>query len=285
MRIISRIRTYCEFIKISHTLFALPFCLIAAVQAMRKTGFSGGKIAWIVLAFAAARAYAMAMNRIIDRGIDAQNPRTAGRHLPTGAISPSEAGWFAGICAVGFIAVTTQLNTLCAILSLPVLAYLAFYSYTKRFTQWSHFVLGGALGLAPLAAETAVLGAVSWPTAVLGLSVIFWVAGFDIFYACQDVDFDRSAGLFSLPARLGPQQALWAAMVFHAVAFILFVLYGTMEKLGWIYFSAQAVILLLLIYEQVLIRRNKIEAAFFQLNGLLSLLQLAAVLLNPLGGG
>ncbi len=279
---ISKIRTYCEFIKISHTLFAFPFCLIAAVQAMRETGFSWKKTAWIVLAFAAARAFAMAQNRIVDRDFDAQNPRTADRHLPTGAITLTDAKRFAAGSAMIFIAVTTRLNTLCVILSPLVLAYLAFYSYTKRFTEWSHLVLGGALGLAPLAAETAVRGSVSWPTAVLGISVIFWVAGFDIFYACQDVDFDRSAGLFSLPARLGPQGALQAAVGFHATAFILFVLYGTLARLGWIYFSAQGVILLLLIYEQVLVRRNKIEAAFFQLNGLLALLQLGAVLLDPL---
>lgn len=276
---ISRIRTYCEFIKISHTVFALPFCLIAAVQSMRQTAFSWSVLIRILIAFACARAFAMAMNRILDMEFDARNPRTADRHLPAGTLTAAQARRFAAGCAIGFILASASLNVLCAVISPLVLAYLAFYSYTKRFTQWSHLVLGGALGLAPLAAETAILGSVSGPTLALAASVVFWVAGFDIFYACQDVDFDRSAGLFSLPARLGPTRALQVAIGFHSAAFLLFILYGMLSGFGRIYFSAQAAVLLLLVYEHVLVRRNRIGPAFFQLNGWVSVVQLAAVLL------
>lgn len=274
------IRTWCEFIKISHTVFALPFCLIAASEAMRKTTFSWEKTAWIVMAFVAARAFAMAVNRILDKDFDARNPRTAGRHLPAGSITPGTARGFAAACALVFVAAASLLNTLCALLSPAALAYLAFYSYTKRFTRWSHLVLGGALALAPLGADIAILGAVSRPTLALAAAVMFWVAGFDIFYACQDIDFDRQAGLHSLPAGIGQTAALRVAAGFHASAFLLFLMYGQVSHLGRIYFAAQAVILAVLVYEQMLVRRNKIGPAFFQLNGILSLVQLGAVLLD-----
>ncbi len=271
------IRTYFEFIKISHTVFALPFCLIAFFQASRETGFSAARLVRLVVTFTAARAFAMAVNRIADREIDAQNPRTAGRHLPTGEISPMGATLFAAGCSIIFIAGAFQFNPLCGFLSPVVLAYLAFYSWTKRFTTWSHLVLGGALGLAPLAAELAVLGRISPPTVYLAMSVLFWVAGFDVVYAMQDIDFDRRAGLYSLPSRVGPERAHGMAMGFHAAAFALFLAYGAMLHFGPIYFGAQTGILLLLIYEHALVFKKKIETAFFQMNGIVSVLQVLAV--------
>ncbi len=240
-------------------------------------GGVGASLAWIVTAFTAARAFAMAMNRILDREFDAQNPRTAGRHLPTGAISPAAASGFAAACAGVLVFSAWKLNPLCFYLSPLLLAYLTFYSLTKRFTQWSHLALGAALGAAPIAAEIAILGAVTAPTLVLGLAVVFWVAGFDVFYACQDIDFDHRAGLFSLPARLGKDKALRAAQGFHTLTLMLFFGYGHLAGLGRIYFLSQAVVLGLLIYEHVLARHGRIGPAFFQLNGILSLLQLSAV--------
>ena len=282
---ISRILEYCEFIKIGHTVFALPFCMIAAVLAGRKTAFGWEQGALILIAFAAARSFAMAMNRILDKDFDAENPRTAGRHIPVGIIKPSHAAKFAGASAILFVAAAFFLQPICFYLAPLVLAYLAFYSYTKRFTKWSHLVLGGALALAPLGAETAIRGNVSWPTAVLALSVMFWVSGFDIFYACQDVDFDRKAGLFSLPAGIGEGRALAIAAGFHMAAFLLFLLYGRLESMGTIYFAAQGLILLLLVYEHLQIRRGRGQSAFFQINGILSIVQLAAVLLDQSVGG
>lgn len=271
---------YFDFIKIGHTLFALPFCLIAVLCVSRTVPADSGKILWILLAFVSARAFAMSVNRILDRGFDAENPRTAGRHLPTGAISPASAKIFAVACAFIFVFAAARLNFLCAILSPFVLAYLAFYSCTKRFTMWSHVALGGALAIAPLGAEAALRGAISWPTVSLAAGVLFWVAGFDIFYACLDVDFDRRAGLFSLPSRLGPDRASRVAALFHAASFFCFILFGYLSSLGKIFFAAQGVILTLLIYEYILVRRSRILPAVFQLNALLSMVQLAAVILD-----
>ncbi|OGH55655.1 MAG: hypothetical protein A3G34_01130 [Candidatus Lindowbacteria bacterium RIFCSPLOWO2_12_FULL_62_27] len=279
---LARIRLYGEFIKFSHTVFALPFCLIAVLQTARGAGAAWEKAGWILAAFVSARAFAMAMNRILDRTFDAQNPRTASRHLATGALPLRQAQAFAAGCAAAFTLSAWRLNALCLMLSPLVLAYLVFYSYTKRFTRWSHLALGGALALAPLGAEIALSGAVTVPTLALAGSVILWVAGFDIFYACQDVDFDRRTGLHSLPASIGPARALRWAMASHTAAFLLFLVYGRLGGLGPVYFSAQAIILGLLIYEHLLVRRNRIEPAFFHLNGILSLTQLGAVWLDRL---
>lgn len=277
---ISTVKTYCEFIKISHTIFALPFCLIAAFQAARKNAAGWTQAFWILIAFAAARAFAMAVNRILDRKFDAQNPRTAERHIPAGDISMRSAVVFSAVSAILFVLAAASLQPICLYLAPAVLAYLAFYSFTKRFTRWSHIVLGGALGIAPLGAEVAIRGDFSMATAVLAASVVFWVAAFDIYYAIQDIDFDRRHGLFSLPAAVGPPNAIRIAVGFHAMAFLLFLVYGNLESMGIVYFGAQAVVAGLLIYEHVQVRRGKIGPAFFQLNGILSMVQLAAVLLD-----
>lgn len=274
---ISGAMRFFDFIKIGHTIFALPFCLIAAILSMSRTAFSWPRLAWIVAAFAGARAFAMAVNRILDRRFDAQNPRTANRHLPTGTISLNTAWGFAAGCAAVFIFSAYQLGSLCFYLSPAVLLYLAFYSFTKRFTRWSHVVLGGALGLAPIGAEIAVSGGISGSTVALAAAVLFWVAGFDIFYACMDVEFDRKAGLYSLPAKIGETAARRTALLFHAAAFVLFLTFGKLAGLGRIYFSAQSLVLALLIAEHILVRKNKIEPAFFNMNGAIALVQLAAV--------
>ncbi|MBI4178892.1 4-hydroxybenzoate octaprenyltransferase [bacterium] len=272
-----RAAAYGDFIKIGHTLFALPFCLIAVLIVWRGHPVTWTQFGWILLAFAAARGFAMAVNRILDRDFDARNPRTQNRHLPAGTISLAAAWRFAAGCGLAFLFAAANLSLFCGLMAPAVLAYLAFYSYTKRFTPWSHVVLGGALALAPLGVEAAVLGQVSLPTAVLAGGVLLWVAGFDIFYACLDADFDRAAGLFSLPARFGPDRAMNMAAFFHAAAFLLFLSFGYLANLGAIFLGAQIVILGILLWEHRLARRRKIETAVFRLNPALSLIQLAAV--------
>lgn len=279
--ILKRIGYYLDFVKIGHTLFALPFCLIPALVIWRRSGVAPAAWLWIVAAFAGARGFAMAANRILDRAYDAQNPRTSGRHLPAGLISLSGAASFASLCAALFVVASWRLSSLCLILAPFVLLILAGYSWCKRFTALSHLVLGFCLALAPLGVEIALLGRVTLPTTALALGVLVWVAGFDIFYACMDIDFDRRAGLHSIPAKWGAARALMIARLFHAMTFGLFVLYGLWTpELGAIYFAAQALVLALLVYEHKLVGRGdpkQIEMAFFNLNGAISLLQLAAV--------
>lgn len=281
MRVLQRIGYYLDFVKVGHTVFALPFCLIPALVIRARSGVPASALLWIVAAFAGARGFAMAVNRILDRGYDAENPRTAARHLPSGLISLPGAAAFAAVCAALFILAAARLSPLCLALAPAVLVILAAYSWCKRFTALSHLVLGFCLSLAPLGVEIALLGRVTPPTGVLALAVLFWVAGFDIFYACMDIDFDRRAGLHSIPAQLGAPRALALARLLHAAVFLLFILYGALTpELGTAYYAAQLVVLGLLIYEHKLAASGdpaRIEMAFFNLNGIISLIQLAAV--------
>lgn len=271
------LRRFSSFIRLSHTAFALPFCMIAALVAMRDSGFDGKRLSWILAAFISARAFAMAMNRVIDRRIDALNPRTQDRHLPSGTITLRQAAVFTAACAMVFFISAAMLGRICWMLSPAVLVYLLFYSYTKRFTSVSHLVLGGALALAPLGAELAIRGGFSAPVMVLAGAVLFWVAAFDIFYACLDIDFDRSHGLYSIPSRLGKQVAMKVAMLLHTLAAGLFIGFGFLSGMESIFFVAQAAVIGLLVYEHRLMRQDKVEPAFFQMNGGISLIQLLAV--------
>ncbi|MFM8222256.1 MAG: UbiA-like polyprenyltransferase, partial [Planctomycetaceae bacterium] len=213
------VRRYLELVRFSHTLFALPFALLSAVLAWRQTALERGTWRWqqllgILLCMVFARTVAMAFNRLVDRQIDAGNPRTAGRHLPAGLLSVGNVVGLLVACGLGFVASTLLFlpNEWPAWLSLPVLLFLCGYSYAKRFTAWCHYWLGAALMLSPVAAWIALRGEVTWTPVLLGLAVFFWVGGFDVIYACQDVDFDRDRGLFSLPARIGVGPALRLAM-------------------------------------------------------------------------
>jgi 4-hydroxybenzoate polyprenyltransferase len=277
-------RTILEMISFSHTLFALPFALLSAVLAWRtKQQFSWIDLVGILLCMVFARSAAMAFNRLADRHLDAANPRTAGRHLPTGQLTAA-AGWlFTAVCAGGFVAsasiflLSNPPNPWPLILSVPVLLFLGGYSYSKRFTSLAHFWLGAALMLAPLAAWIAIRGLQELAVPlVLGLAVLFWVAGFDVIYACQDVDFDRSWGLNSLPARLGVPRALRLAMVCHAIMVLLLVaLYVLMQPiLGWLYLAGVLAVAVLLVYEHWLVRPDdlvRVNQAFFQVNVVISL--------------
>src|SRR5262245_58413211 len=206
---LTRLRHILEMIRFSHTLFALPFALLAAALAWRANfreglAFRVRDLAGIVLCMVFARSMAMAFNRLVDRRIDADNPRTASRHLPAGILSVSSVAAFCIACTVGFIASTLLFwpNRWPLYLSLPVLAFLSGYSYAKRFTSLCHYWLGAALSLSPIAAWIAIRGEIAWPPVLLAGAVLCWVGGFDIIYACQDVAFDQKQGLFSIPARL-----------------------------------------------------------------------------------
>src|SRR6516162_9006282 len=261
-------------IKWEHSIFALPFALSGAMLA------AGGlptlhQLTWIVIAMISARSAAMAFNRVADAAIDAANPRTRTRALPAGTLTPTFVTTFVVVSCAIFVFAAAQLNHLTLILSPVALAIVLLYSYTKRFTRWSHLVLGFALGIAPAAAWIAVRGSLDPRILLLTAAVTFWVAGFDVLYACQDYDFDRQTGLHSIPRYLGISGALWVARGFHLlmVGFLaaLLVVFG----LGMLAAGGVAVVILLLLYEHSLVKANdlsKLNAAFFTMNGVISVL-------------
>ncbi len=278
-----KIRHFLELVRFSHTVFALPFALLAGVMAwtQRATDAEGDfrwqELVGILLCMAMARSAAMAFNRLIDRGLDAQNPRTKMRHLPVGLLSVRAVALFAVICSLSFIAGTLLFlpNRWPLYLSVPVLAFLLGYSYTKRFTSLAHFWLGTALMLTPVAAWIAIRGEIAWPPVVLGGAVLLWVAGFDIIYACQDAEVDRRLGLHSIPARWGVPGALRLAAACHAgTVALLGVLPLVYPSLGMIYWTGIAAVALLLAYEHYLVRPDdltRVNVAFFNINAAISL--------------
>jgi 4-hydroxybenzoate polyprenyltransferase len=278
------VRSFLELIRFSHTIFALPFALTSAALAWKVSGrFDWLQLVGILLCMVLARSTAMAFNRLADRAIDRDNPRTAGRHLPAGLLSVGMVWLFTAISAGGFVLSTLVFladdNWWPLYLSLPVLVFICAYSFTKRFTALCHFWLGASLFLAPMAAWIAIRGLPDWPNVVmpllLGGAVLFWVAGFDILYACQDVDFDRNARLHSVPTALGVKASLRVALVCHLVMLgLLFALYAVSNQLGWVYLGGVIVVALLLIYEHWLVRPDdlsRINRAFFQVNGVISI--------------
>ena len=269
-------RTTLEMIKIEHSVFALPFALMGALLAARGLP-TGRQLLWIVVAMVGARSAAMSFNRIIDRHIDLRNPRTAARALPAGALSVRFAVSFALVSCAVLIGAAYELNSLAFRLSPVALAILVAYSYTKRFTILSHIVLGFCLGIAPAAAWIAVRGSLSLSVLLLTAAVTLWTAGFDIIYACQDVDFDREAGLFSVPRRWGVGRALQISSVMHLLMTALLLWLAVVEHLGWLSFLGIAVAGLLLIYEHSLVKPNdlsRLNAAFFNTNGWIGILLL-----------
>jgi 4-hydroxybenzoate polyprenyltransferase len=275
-----RMRTVLEMIKFEHSVFALPFALTGAILAARAThqpphGWpSLPQIFWIVVAMVAARSAAMTVNRIVDLRYDRENPRTAQRALATGALSLSFA-WLFTLAAVAiFVVAAWQLNPLALKLAPLALAILFFYSFTKRFTNWSHLFLGLALGVAPAAAWIAITGGLDPRMLILCAAVTLWVAGFDVLYACQDLDYDRRAGLFSIPKRFGIANALLIARALHlgAVAFLCWL--AASFALPWPAWLGVAVAAALLAYEHSLVKANdlsKLDAAFFAMNGYISI--------------
>jgi 4-hydroxybenzoate polyprenyltransferase len=276
---VALIRQYLDLIRFSHTLFALPFALLgAALAAHGRNGWHGRVQDWvgILLCMATARSAAMAFNRLVDRRFDALNPRTAGRHLPAGLMSVRSVAVFTLVCSLAFVASTFLFlpNRWPLYLSVPVLLWLLGYSYSKRFTTLAHFWLGISLSLAPVAAWIALRGNLDWPPVLLALAVLFWVSGFDIIYACQDVDFDRTVGLQSVPKTFGVRRALWIAAACHAFMIVPLVGLGLVYPLGPIYFVGVAAVAALLIYEHALVRPDnltRVNLAFFQVNVVISI--------------
>lgn len=286
MPVLHNLRTTLEMIKWEHSVFALPFALCGAMLA------AGGwptawQLTWIVVAMVAARSAAMAFNRLADAELDAINPRTQTRALPTGALSRAFVGGFVVLACLIFVLAAAQLNRLALLLSPVALAILLLYSYTKRFTRWSHLVLGFALGVAPAAAWIAVRGSLDPRILLLTAAVTFWVGGFDVLYACQDYEFDLRQGLHSIPRCLGIARALLLARLFHAAMILLLIALVLSFHLGALGVAGVAAVGLLLAYEHSLVSRDdlsRLNAAFFTMNGVISVvffLFVAADLLWP----
>ncbi|MFZ0738712.1 MAG: UbiA-like polyprenyltransferase [Candidatus Acidiferrales bacterium] len=273
----NRIRTVLEMIKIEHSVFALPFALVGALLAARSAGVwpTWTQIFWIVVAMVGARSAAMTMNRIADLEYDRRNPRTKNRALATGALSVGFAWGFTLVAAALLVMAAWRLNRLALELSPFALAVLFLYSYTKRFTSWSHFVLGFCLGMSPAAAWIAIRGSLDWRMLILCAAVTLWVGGFDVLYACQDVEFDKSAGLYSIPKRFGIARALLIARAMHGGVVLLLAWLAWSFGLAWPAWVGIAVVAALLVYEHSLVKPNdlsKLNVAFFTLNGYISLL-------------
>jgi 4-hydroxybenzoate polyprenyltransferase len=274
----SRIRIVLEMIKFEHSVFALPFALTGALLAARATSHAWPaprQILWIVVAMVAARSAAMTMNRIADLRYDRENPRTQQRALATGALSLSFAWGFTLVAAAVFLVAAWRLNLLALKLAPVALALLFLYSYTKRFTSWSHLVLGFCLGISPAAAWIAITGGLDTRILILCAGVTLWVGGFDVLYACQDVEFDRRTGLYSIPKRFGIAGALWIARGMHGGVVALLAWLAASFALPWPAWAGIVVVAALLAYEQSLVKPNdlsKLNAAFFTVNGYISVL-------------
>jgi 4-hydroxybenzoate polyprenyltransferase len=272
--VLHNLRVTLEMIKWEHSIFALPFALCGAMLA--AGGFpSVHQLVWIIVAMIAARSAAMAFNRWADAAIDAANPRTSTRALPAGQLTPGFVATFVVVSSAIFVVAASQLNRLSLMLSPVALAVLLLYSYTKRVTRWSHLMLGFALGIAPAAAWIAVRGSLDPRILLLTAAVTFWVGGFDVLYACQDFDFDRQAGLHSIPRYVGIRAALWIARAFHLVMVGLLVALLIVFGMGKLAGLGVLAVILLLLYEHSLVRADdlsKLNAAFFTMNGVISVL-------------
>jgi 4-hydroxybenzoate polyprenyltransferase len=274
------LRRYWEFVRFEHTVFALPF----ALASMLVAGWPGRRIFLLILAaMVCARTAAMGFNRIVDREYDAKNPRTQQRDLPVGRISLANAWILVIASAAGFMAVAWLINRICFYLAPVALAVIGFYSFTKRFTAFSHLFLGLSLGLAPVGAWLAVRAQIAWPPVVLAGAVIFWLVGFDIIYATQDAEFDRQAGLHSLPSKLGIPAALRVAQAAHAIMAGALVAFGLISGMRLPYYVAMAVIAACLTWQHFLARKQdpvSLNAAFFRMNAIISVVFLVAVVLG-----
>jgi len=272
MPVLHSLRVTLEMIKWEHSIFVLPFALCGAMLAAHGWP-AAHTLVWIIVAMVAARSAAMAFNRLADASIDAANPRTQTRALPSGALTPAFVATFVLVSCAVFVAAASQLNRLSFILSPLALAVLLLYSYTKRFTRWSHLVLGFAMGMAPSAAWIAVRGSLDPRILLLTAAVTFWGGGFDVLYACQDYEFDREAGLHSIPRHLGIGRSLWVARGFHLLMLTLLVTLVATFGLGKLAIVGVAVVALLLAYEHSLVSADdlsNLNAAFFTMNGVIS---------------
>ncbi|MCM2264041.1 MAG: 4-hydroxybenzoate octaprenyltransferase [Desulfuromonadales bacterium] len=271
----TKVVTLLEMIKFSHTVFAFPFALMGATLAALASGRppTAAQVGWICLAMVGARTAAMGLNRIIDARIDAQNPRTANRPLPAGKVTLTESWLMVVVAIVLLLVAAAMLNPLCLALAPVAVGFFVLYAYCKRFTAFAHVVLGLCLAAAPVGAWIALRGDIDWPVLVLGAAVLLWVAGFDIFYALQDVEFDKTKGLHSIPVRFGVKNAILLGKLLHGgmIALLLLIPFGL--PLGWLYFAGIAVISALIAYEHQLVKPHdlsRLNAAFFNMNGYIS---------------
>jgi len=275
------VREFASLVKLSHSVFALPFALLSLLCATAGAP-SFSLLALVVLAVVAARTAAMAYNRVVDREIDAKNPRTAGREIPRGVVRPAAALLLVAAAGAIFLLACWLLAPICFWLGLPTLAWLLVYSHLKRFSALCHWWLGIALGISPVAAWLAADGAFgvrTWAPAVLGMGVAFWVAGFDILYSCQDEEFDRANGLHSIPARFGARGAMWVSRALHLLALGCFAWFGAMVPLGFVYQAGVVLSAGLMVWQHRLLRPDdlsRIQTAFFTANGTIAIGMFAA---------
>ena len=277
-----RIATYASFVRFSHSVFALPFALTGALLALHRIGDwsaenVGWRVLWIVVAMIAARSAAMGFNRLADARYDALNPRTASREIPRGAMTRSEASAFVIVSSVVFIAASWQLSTLCLVLSPVALAIVFWYSLAKRFTTYTQLFLGLAMAVAPVGGWLAAGGRSGWEPWLLGLAIGTWVGGFDVLYACQDLEFDRAHGLRSIPVRFGVRQSLVISRALHVATVACLGALAAVADLGPLYLAGVAGVAVLLAYEQSLVSENDLSQVkkAFDLNGYVGILYLA----------
>jgi 4-hydroxybenzoate polyprenyltransferase len=280
---LNRLSTYASFVRFSHSVFALPFALTGALLALKSTaGWTSASLSWtllwIVVAMVAARSAAMGFNRLVDARYDALNPRTASREIPRGAMSRVEAAIFVVVASIVFVIAAWQLGTVCFALSPVALAIVFWYSIAKRFTNYTQLFLGLAMAVAPVGGWLAAGGRGGWQPWLLGLAIGTWVGGFDVLYACQDLDFDRAHGLRSIPVRFGLRRALIISRAMHLVTIACFLALGFAADLGWIYMAGVAGVAALLAWEQSMVSEHDLSQVkrAFDLNGYVGILYLTA---------
>jgi 4-hydroxybenzoate polyprenyltransferase len=273
---LKRLAVYLSFVRFSHSVFALPFALAGALLAAQHTSLTWRTIVWILVAMVAARSAAMGFNRVVDARLDALNPRTASRELPRGAMTRREAIWFVTSASVVFVSASWQLNRLCFLLSPLALAIVFWYSLAKRFTTWTQLFLGLAMAIAPIGGWLAVGGRGGWQPWLLALAIFTWVGGFDVLYACQDLDFDRAHGLRSIPVRFGVASALLISRIMHVITIVCLLLLSLVTPLSRMYLAGVAVVAGLLVYEQSLLHADDLSQVkrAFDLNGYVGILYL-----------
>ena len=271
-----KLTTYLSFVRFSHSVFALPFALAGVLLASRRAPVAWPTIAWILVAMVSARSAAMGFNRLADARTDALNPRTANRELPRGAMTVREAAFFVVAASAVFVFAAWRLNPLCFALSPVALAIVFWYSLAKRFTTWTQLFLGLAMAVAPVGGWLAAGGRGGWEPWLLGAAIGLWVGGFDVLYACQDVEFDRDHGLRSIPVRFGVKSALLFSRTMHVAAVACLIALPLVTPLPWFYLAGVAIVAIMLAYEQSLVRADDLSQVkrAFDLNGYVGILYL-----------
>src|SRR6476661_2764430 len=273
---LSRLKTYASFVRVSHSVFALPFALAGALLAAQHVAVTWSTVGWILVAMVAARSAAMGFNRLVDARMDALNPRTAMREIPRGAMTSREAAVFVAVASAIFVLASWRLNPLCFALSPVALAIVFWYSLAKRYTTWTQLFLGLAMAVAPVGGWLAMGGRGGWEPWLLAAAIGTWVGGFDVLYACQDLDFDRAHGLRSIPVRFGVRRSLAISRAMHVLAFVALLTLGTVAKLGWVYLAGVLGVGVLLVFEQSLVSEHDLSQVkrAFDLNGYVGILYL-----------